>query len=122
MEQTTNITDKEEKDLQFIRETYYKLVEKNTDAVDMMMDLVRDSDSPRAYEVLSTLIRSAADISEKLGSLHFAKKQASKALTSQNPQQNPQVTNNNIFVGSTADLQNMLNQIREEKVIAVNGE
>lgn len=122
MDTIKDITIEEEKDLQFIRETYYKLVQKNTEAVDMLMALVEDSDSPRAYEVLSTLIRSAADISEKLSSLHFAKKQVSKALTNQIPHQNPQVTNNNIFVGSTVDLQNMLSQIKEERVIAIDGE
>ena len=59
-------------------------------------------DSPRAFEVLSTSIKNLGDVTDKLMTLQKAKKD----LTQDNEKK--EVTNNNLFVGSTTDLQRML--------------
>ena len=83
------------------------------EAIELMLELARESEHPRAFEVLGQLIKQNAEIGEKILKLHKSKKEVDKeddmpALASIGP------TNNNVFIGSTAELQKML---RDEKVI-----
>jgi len=79
-----------------------------------MMELARESEHPRAFEVLGQLIKQKADINDKLMKLHKSNKEIKKV---ENPAlEGGTTTNNNVFIGSTADLQKMLH---DEKVIDV---
>lgn len=97
------ITKKDIKDdYEFSREVYRDLITKGTYSLDTLAELARESEHPRAFEVLSTSIKNLGDVTDKLMTLQKAKKD----LTQDNEKK--EVTNNNLFVGSTTDLQRML--------------
>lgn len=93
------------KDYEYTRGNLYSLIEKGQEAVDGILDLAQQSDSPRAYEVAGQLIKSVADATDKL--IDLQKKMKDLGENKSGP---THVTNNALFVGSTADLQKMLKQ------------
>ena len=58
-----------EKDYEYQRQNFYNLVERGTDAVEGILELAKESDHPRAYEVAGNLIKQVAEVTEKLGDL-----------------------------------------------------
>ncbi len=88
-------------DYEFSRETYKDLIRTGTLSMDAMAELARESEHPRAFEVLSNHIKNMGEVTDKLMKLQKAKKDLSQ-------DNDRQVTNNNVFVGSTSDLQRML--------------
>ena len=102
-------------DYNYSRETYYELLEKGKSSLDDMMDVARASEHPRAYEVLATMIKNLSDVNDKLMDLNKKRVDMDKK-----DEDVKQITNNNVFLGSTADLQRMLKQ--EEEVINVTPE
>lgn len=103
--------EKAHNDFELARQNYHDLIVKGQDALDDMMEVARMSEHPRAFEVLSTMLKSIADINGDLIALHKKKKDYDrpdpKAITSGS-------TTNNLFVGSTTELQRMLKGAREE--------
>jgi hypothetical protein len=101
------------------RDTYNKLIDKGNEAIDLMMELARDSQHPRAFEVLAGLLKTQADNTDKLADLQ---KKLQNLRAPKGKSQSPeQVTNNNVFVGSTTDLQRfILSQQNKNAVIDVN--
>lgn len=109
-------------DIDASRETYKELIEKGTEAIDLMMELARDSQHPRAFEVLATLLKTQADNNGKLMELQKSVKQLREPTKGSSAGAQPSVTNNNVFVGSTTDLQRfILDQQNKNKVIDVVG-
>ena len=96
-------TDNEKNDFEYQRQNFYSLVEKGQDAIEGILDLARESEHPRTYEVAGQLIKNVADVTEKLGDLHL-KMQKLKEV----PDKGPKNVTNALFVGSTAELQRML--------------
>jgi hypothetical protein len=72
--------------------------------MDVLAELARESEHPRAFEVLAQTIKNIGDTTEKLMSLQKKKKD----LTADETEKQKNVTNNNMFVGSTTDLQRLL--------------
>ena len=95
-------------DYNYARENYYNLIERNQDAVEEMLEIAKQSEHPRAIEVVGQLIKSGLDANKELMALHKTKKELSieKGPT--------QVTNQAVFVGSTAELQKLLKVKRGE--------
>ena len=105
-----------EDDYDFARSQYYNLAEKGQEAIDLMLDLARESEHPRAFEVLSNMLKQNAEIADKLMSLQKQKKEVTKPDTQQSLPGS--MTQNNVFVGSTTDVQKMLQaKMQEMKVI-----
>ena len=104
-------TDKDiNNDYEYTRGQLYNLIEKGQEAINGILDVAQNSDHPRAYEVAGNLIKNVADISDKLVDLQKKMKeldQEEKGPTT--------VTNNAMFVGSTAELQKMLKQMGNDK-------
>lgn len=92
------------KDYEYTRANLYSLIEKGQEAINGIMDLAGESDSPRAYEVAGQLIKSVADTTDKLADLQ----KKIKDLEEDNVKQTTNVTNNALFVGSTSDLSKLL--------------
>ena len=92
-----------ENDYKYQRENFYQLVERGQDAVQGIIDLARESEHPRAFEVAGNLIKQVADVTEKLGDLQL-KMQKLKEV----PNNAPKNVTNALFVGSTTELQKML--------------
>jgi len=93
-------------DYEYSRETLYDLIEKGKDALENMIEVARESEHPRAYEVLSGLIKNVSDTNDKLMDLNKKQKQMDEK------DEVKQVENqqNNYFLGSTADIQKLLQQ------------
>lgn len=101
-----------EQDYEYSRETYYDLIEKGRESLELMIEVARESEHPRAFEVLSNMIKGIADVN---GSLIDLNKKYKELQKSDKPKESS-TTNNNLFVGSTTDLQRMLLG-KDEKVI-----
>ena len=104
------------KDYEYSRDTYYDLIERGRESLELMIEVARESEHPRAFEVLSGMIKNISDVNDKLMDLNKKNKEIK-----QEPKQleNKGTTNNNVFIGSTTDLQRILRD--EEKVIDVTG-
>jgi hypothetical protein len=101
----TKDSDAVDNDFEFARRTYYDLLVKGSEALEEMMEVARATEHPRAFEVLSGMMKNVADVNGNLLDLHKKKKDYHKE---DKPKEIPQTTNNNLFVGSTSDLQRML--------------
>tara|TARA_B100000989_G_scaffold83414_1_gene59752 strand:- start:120 stop:530 length:411 start_codon:yes stop_codon:yes gene_type:complete len=90
-------------DYKYQRENFYRLVERGQDAIDGILELAKESEHPRSYEVAGQLIKNVADVTEKLGDLQEKMKKLKEV-----PNTAPKNVTNALFVGSTAELQKML--------------
>ena len=107
-----------EDDYKFSRETYKDLVDKSNKAIDGMMELALQSEHPRAFEVLSNMLKNTSDMTDKLMALQKQKKEVKKKEKGE-VQTGPtgSVTNNNVFLGSVTDLQkHLITQTLEKNV------
>lgn len=98
-------------DYQYARGNMLNILEKGNQALDGMLDVADQSQHPRAYEVVATLIKTLADTNKDL--IELAKK--TKELERMDGVEAPQTINNNLFVGSTSELQKLLKQSNEQK-------
>ena len=96
--------DEVKKDYDYTRGNLYSLIEKGQEAINGIMEVAGESASPRAYEVAGQLIKSVADSTDKL--MDLQKKM--KDIDDDHTKTQGNVTNNSLFVGSTAELQKML--------------
>ena len=95
-----------EKDYEYTRGELYSLIDQGQEAVRGALEVAQESGHPRAYEVAVAAMKHVADMTEKLQDLHKKMKDLDEE------QKGPKnVTNNAMFVGSTAELQKMLKQM-----------
>ena len=92
-----------ENDYKYQRENFYGLVERGQDAIDGILELAKEGEHPRAYEVAGNLIKQVAEVTEKLGDLQEKMRKLKEV-----PNSAPKSVTNALFVGSTAELQKML--------------
>ena len=92
-----------EKDYEYQRENFYKLVERGSVAIDGILELAKEGEHPRAYEVAGQLIKNVAEVTEKLGDLQEKMRRLKEV-----PDNAPKNVTNALFVGSTKELQNIL--------------
>ena len=98
--------DKEEdikNDYEYQRQNFYNLVERGNDAIEGILELAKESEHPRTYEVAGNLIKQVAEVTEKLGDLQEKMKKIKEV-----PDNAPKNVTNALFVGSTAELQKMI--------------
>jgi len=96
-------------DYNYARENYYNLIERNQDAIEEMLEIAKQSEHPRAFEVVGQLIKSGLDANKELMGLHKTKKELSIEKGGHTT-----TVNNAVFVGSTAELQKLLKGKRGE--------
>jgi hypothetical protein len=94
------------KDYEYTRANLYSLIEKGQEAINGIMELAGESDSPRAYEVAGQLIKSVGDVADKL--IDLQKKV--KDVEEDSSKSSSNVTNNAVFIGSTSELSKLLKQ------------
>ena len=92
-----------EKDYEYQRDNFYNLVEKGSAAIDGILELAKESEHPRTYEVAGNLIKQVAEVTEKLGDLQEKMRRLKEV-----PNTAPKSVTNALFVGSTAELQKMI--------------
>ena len=106
------MSEDKDKDYEYSRETLYDLIEKGREGIEEMIEVARQSEHPRAYEVLAGLIKDTANTSEKLMDLHRKIKNIDQMML---PSPEQATTTNNLFVGSTTELQKMLTDLKQEQ-------
>lgn len=92
-------------DFEYARQVYHDLLAKGSESMEEMMEVARATEHPRAFEVLSNMMKNISDINGNLMDMHKKKKDFEKKDQKALPQGQ---TTNNVFVGSTSDLQRML--------------
>jgi hypothetical protein len=90
-------------DYKYQRENLYNLMERGQDAIDGILELAKEGEHPRAYEVALNGIKQVADVTDKLVELQEKMKRLKEV-----PSNAPKSVTNALFVGSTAELQKML--------------
>ena len=93
-------------DYDLVRQNLINLTEQGAKALKEMLSLADQSQSARAYEIVATLITNLSEVNEKI--LDVAQKH--KTLTAPEPGSAPKTVNNNLFIGSTAELQKLIKQ------------
>lgn len=99
-------------DIDYARTTLYDAVLKSQEAVEDMMLIARQSQHPKAYEVLNSAIKTMAETATGLADLQIKKQRVMNPKGGQGG--DGKVVNNNLFVGSTAELQKMLAEMDGE--------
>ena len=98
-------------DADYVRSNYYGLIEKGNEALDGILEVAKQSQHPRAYEVAANMIKNMSDVTEKLMTLQKQKKEL------ESPEEKT-ITNVNVdkavFVGSTAEL---LKKLKNENAV-----
>lgn len=114
---TDNDKNTADNDFEYSRQIYHDLLAKGSEALEEMMEVARATEHPRAFEVLSNMMKNMGDINGSLMDLHKKKKDFHKEdkLT-----ELPVQTTNNVFIGSTTDLQRMLLDNDDEKIVDIS--
>ena len=92
-------------DYDYSRDSYYNLIEKGNEAIQGILDIAKEGQHPRAYEVAGQLIGQVGQTVDKLQDLQKKLKDLKELPKTANPN-----IKNALFVGSTAELQKMLNK------------
>jgi hypothetical protein len=90
-------------DYKYSRENYYNLIERGQEAIEGILDIAREGQHPRAYEVAGQLIGQVGQTVDKLQDLQKKLKDLKELPKTANAN-----IKNALFVGSTAELQKML--------------
>lgn len=106
-------TEEAENDYDYARENMYNVIEKGTAALEELLGVATQSQHPRAYEVLATTMKTLVDANKEL--VQLSKKKVDEEKSNDDPQigSGGNVTNNNLFVGTTHDLLKVLADMRK---------
>ena len=105
-----DVTEDREKDYEYTRGQLYSLIDQGQEAVRDALEVAQESGHPRAFEVATNAMKQVADMTDKL--MDLQKKVKDLDEEKRGPSK---VTNNAMFVGSTAELQKMLKQMNGGK-------
>ena len=98
-----------ENDYKYTRENLYNLVERGQDAIDGILDVCKETENPRAYEVAGQLIKTVGETAEKLLDVQKKLKDLEK-----DDEQKIGVQHNHLYVGSTSELQKFLKKSKTD--------
>ena len=101
-------------DYQYSRENFYSLIERGQDAITGILDLAKESEHPRTYEVAGQLIKTVSEVTERLAGL-----QQQMQFLKEVPDKAPQNVTNALFIGSTKELQQLMKQEKKNEAIEV---
>ena len=89
---------------EFSQNQYHSLIDKGNDALDELLAVAKESENPRAFEVVTQLLSGLTNTTKELLVLQKTKKEIEKET------KDPSTVNNSLFIGSTAELQKLLNK------------
>ena len=89
---------------EFSQEQYHTLLDKGNDALDELLAVAKESENPRAFEVVTQLLSGLTNTTKELLQLQKTKKEIEKET------KDPSTVNNSLFIGSTAELQELLDK------------
>ena len=91
-------------DYEKTRQTYYELLDKGTEALEGMLEVAKQTDEARAYEVVGQLLKNTSEVNREIIDLQ----KRMEEIKNIDKRVRPSNVTNALFVGSTADLQKML--------------
>ena len=91
-------------DYNYSRDQYHNLIESGNDALKELLEIAKESESPRAFEVTAQLMRTISATTKELLQLQKTKKEVARES------KDPHTVNNSLFIGSTKELQELLNK------------
>lgn len=103
-------TNQDRDDFEFIRDNYYEMIQKGMEAATELLDFARQSQSARDFEVVATLIKSVNEANRDLADIMKKKKDH----FDEKPE-GPQTINNNLYVGTTEDIQKLISNSMKSK-------
>ena len=109
---TQEVSEKIENDYDHARENLRELLTQGKSALETALTVAKQSEHPRAFEVVGGLMKQLADINQQLMDVHQQKKKLEEPSKGQ--ASNNKVTNNAIFVGSTSELNKMIKKMTGE--------
>ncbi len=109
----TTEEDKLKRDYNLVRKNLKEIIDTGNTAIDGILTVATETESPRAYEVAAQMIKNVADVNKDLIEMHNKMKQIRKEDGGQKANN---ITNNSLFVGSTQELQKLLKQQKEEMI------
>ena len=101
-----------DKDFNEVRRSLKDIIDRGTEAIDGILQVASETESPRAYEVAAQMIKTVADANKDLLEIHKKIKDIKKENTTVN-----NTTNNSLFLGSTKDLQMFLKEQKENMML-----
>ena len=123
VEEEAKLSAEAEADYALSRQVYRSLIEQGNRSMDDMIKVAQESEHPRAFEVLSTLIKTVGDVTDKLMDLQKSRQDIllakNKRGVSARDDKSP-TTNNTMFVGTTHELQRFMQEAREKDVTPDN--
>jgi hypothetical protein len=105
-----------QKDYALVQSNLKELIGSGNVALESALKVATESDSPRAFEVVAILLKTMADLNNNVLDIH------KKAKDTTGSKVEVKQTNNSVFVGSTKDLQNLLNKERSTEKNIVDAE
>ncbi len=102
------INNKSDKDFNDVRKNLIELIDTGKIAIEGILNVAENGDQPRAYEVVSQLLKTVSELNNDLLGVH----QKSEDIKKVNNKYTQNTTNNSIFVGSSSELLDMLNEGR----------
>lgn len=105
-----------QKDYQIVQDNLKNLISNGNVALESALRVATESDSPRAFEVVAILLKTMADLNNNVLDVH------KKAKDTTGSKVEIKQTNNSVFVGSTKDLQNLLNKERSTEKNVIDAE
>ena len=103
--------DTHEHDYETTRGNLHSLLQQGQDALYHALEVAKQSEHPRAFEVVGNLMKNLSDINHQLLDLHSKKQTLETPAKKEEAAKN--VTNNSIFVGSTAELAKLVNDMKK---------
>lgn len=103
-------------DFDYARDNMRQLIHKGQNALDGILTIASGSEHPRAYEVAAALMKTMAETNKDLLELQKTKKVLQKEDPKAPQLDGPQSVTNNLFVGSTAELQKMIKDKQNEYI------
>lgn len=93
-----------ETDINYVRSMMYDTIATTKEAIDEILDIAKQSQHPRAFEVVGGLLNTMREANKDLVNLHKTKRE----LRQEDKPDDTNIVNNNLFVGSTKDLLEMI--------------
>ena len=103
--------DDSDTDFQYSRENLYNIIERGSDAMDGLLEIAKETEHPRAYEVVGQLIDKLTNANKELIGLH----KTMQSMEEDGIIKSPQNVTNALFVGSTADLQKLFKRNKDKE-------
>lgn len=97
-----------DKDIAFARDNMINLIAQSDEAIAELLVIAKQSQHPRAFEVVANLLKTSADLNNDFVALHKKKQELQPKDQKTTTPRVPGSVQNNLFVGSTAELQRML--------------